>query len=819
MSDLPIISLTELPLILAGPILRRTTPRSVTVWVALQVACRVELRVLATEDNGNQIGESLLSGSRETIALGPHLHIIAVTATAEGSLELAADRVYAYDLIFSDGNRQIPDRSLQQAISVPHVSHDRISYFAHGYPTFVLPSSQISDLRIVHGSCRKPHGEGFDALSILDSLLAESADLPSQRPQQLFLTGDQIYGDDVAEPLLWAASQLSETLLGWTERLPVRNPSSRQIEYRLVNEFAPGLRAEIATRQAGFTAGLRDRRKKVTSHLFSLGEYYAVYLLACSPVCWPQRWPSGGAVTKDRHVAKQWERDLKQLQKFVEGLGRVRRALANIPMYAIFDDHDVSDDWNLNQAWCLRVLGKPLGKQVVQNALLAYAIFQGWGNTPDRFEAGTSGGKLLAAAQKWSLSRGTDLAANLEIARLVGMPQSDSRTGLPKFTLDGEVAILDRDPEALTWHYTIASNCHEVMVLDTRTWRGYHLDRSPIEPPMLLSPTAFERQLIEPLQAKSPTAAPVATFIVAPTNLFGLKIIDRIHKWSLERNRVFATDVGDAWNIHTPALAQLITTLFAHRDTVVVLSGDIHYGAVVRLSHLQLDTAGVGTRGRGDEGRGLGGIGLIAKTHDSSLESSQRQSSLLVQLTASALRNEEPITKLLHTRLKEWLFPEKIRYSLGWDRPPEMLAFRSRLSRRDRQNPHDWECVLEWIPRQQTTVASFERKAARERGRLTQRNVVGGRLSHVDRDRVYAMPTRSIAGNFQLKPYVQRLMWWKSRWFQDGREVVGLNNLAVVRWQSQTIVQDLYWRAPWLPTPIVYSRFIATLDRDNNLSW
>ncbi|PSB58629.1 PhoD-like phosphatase, partial [Chamaesiphon polymorphus] len=576
MSDLPNrASLTELPLILAGPILRRTTPQSVTVWVALQAACRVELRVLATADNGNQIGESLLLGSRETIALGTHLHIIAVTATSEGSVELATDRVYAYDLTFSDGDGQIPDRSLQQAMSAPNIPHERISYFAHGYPTFVLPSSQLCDLRIVHGSCRKPHGEGFDALSILDSLLAESADLPSQRPQQLFLTGDQIYGDDVADPLLWAASHLGETLLGWTERLPVRNGRLRQIEYRLATEFAPGLRAEIATRQAGFTAGLRDRRKKVTSHLFSLGEYLAVYLLACSPACWPQLWPSGRAVTKDRQVAKQWNRDIAHLQKFVEGLGRVRRALANIPMYTIFDDHDVSDDWNLNQAWCLRVLGKPLGKQVVQNALLAYAIFQGWGNTPDRFEAGTSGGKLLAAAQKWSLSRGTDLAAQLEIARWVGMPQSDSRTGLPKFTLDGEVAILDRDPEALVWHYTIGSSCHEVVVLDTRTWRGYHLDRSPIDPPMLLSPTAFERQLIAPLQAKSPTATPVATFIVAPTNLFGLKIIDLIHQWSLERNRVFATDVGDAWNIHTPALAQLITTLFAHRDTVVVLSGDI----------------------------------------------------------------------------------------------------------------------------------------------------------------------------------------------------------------------------------------------------
>lgn len=793
MSDLPIRQrsrcetalLTELPLILAGPILRHTTPRSVTVWVALQAACRVELRVLATEDDGNQIGDSLLIGSQDTIALGAHLHIIAVTATAQQAEILTADRVYAYDLTFKERDLQTPARSLRQAMSAPALPQANISYFAHGYPTFVLPPSQLSDLRLVHGSCRQSHGDGFDALTILDSLIAESAQQPSQRPHQLFFTGDQIYGDDVADPLLWWASRLSETLLGWTERLPLRDRQvPEQVEYRPITEFTWGDRAEVATRQAGFTAGLRDRREKVTNHLFGLGEYYAVYLLAWSPVCWPH-FPTGRAMTADRRAARRWERQVRQLEQFRDRLSCVRRALANIPLYAIFDDHEVSDDWNLNRAWCLRVLGKPLGKQVVQNALLAYAIFQGWGNAPDRFEAGRSGGKLLAAAQKWARSQGTDFDADRQIARSVGMPHSEPLTGLPKFVSDGEVAILDRDAEAITWHYTIESSCHRVVVLDTRTWRGYPLDRSPLTPPMLLSPTAFDRQLVQPLQAPSPHASSVATFIIAPTNLVNLALIDWVHERSLQRKRVFAADVGDAWNMNTSALAQLLTILFAQRAPVVVLSGDIHYSSVVRLSRFGRETGGLG------EGY---------------------QSSVSVQLTASALRNESLRTRLLHTRLKEWLLPERNRRSIGSDRPPQMLSFRSRLSRLDRQQPHDWECVLEWIPRQQTAVASFDRKAGRDRGRLGESNLVGSQFSHVDRQQVRS--TRSTAGSFKLKPYVQRLMWWKSRWFQDGREVVGLNNLAVVRWQSQTIVQDLYWRAPWLPTPIVYSRFVTTLDLD-----
>ncbi len=761
MQDLPTRSLTELPLILAGPILRRTTPVSVTVWVALREACEVNLQIFATEDGGQKIGNSLLSGSRATVAIGQHLHIVAVTA--DRGQPLQPDRVYAYDLTLTaigDGSAHpIPLLTLQQAMSAPNTPPPKISYFDHQYPTFVLPASQLADLQIVHGSCRKPHGDGCDALTILDTLLAASATQPAQRPQQLLLTGDQIYGDDVAAPLLWVATHLSAMLLGWKEQLPVSQGRSSR-EYRPVNEFTIGNRAEIATRQGGFTAGLQGRERKVCNHLFSLGEYYVVYLLSWSPVCWPSNFPSGKKwANRDRQAAKQWDREVGHLKQFVDGLDKVRRALANIPLYTIFDDHDVSDDWNLNQAWCLRVLGKPLGKHVVQNALLAYAIFQGWGNTPDQFSAGRSGVQLLAAAEKWAASGGTDASTDREISRLVGMPSNDPLTGLPIFVSDGEVSILDRDPDALTWHYQIESNCHHILVLDTRTWRGYHLNssadrvnnRSPIDPPMLLSPTGFDRQLIQPLQSSAAQELNRFTLIVAPTNLFSLEIIDWFHQISLRRKRVFAADVGDAWNIHTPALAQLLTTLFVHLDTVVVLSGDIHYGAVVRLSHRQINPTS--------------------------------SSSVLVQLTASAIKNEEVSTKLLHTRLKDLLLPEKIRHSIGWNHPPQMLPFQPNHSRHILNQPHDWECRLEWIPRSSRVVVSE------------------------NRDLSLLVSRRST----WLNRWCQQLKWWKNPWFQDGREVVGLNNLAVIRWQFGEIVQDQYWFSPWQPTQIVLSRFTAPL--------
>jgi hypothetical protein len=748
MSDLPVrwrsLSarelLTELPLILAGPLLRQTTAESVTVWVAVKVACQVTLAVFATADNGDRLGNLLLSGSRETIAIGRHLHIVAVTATADRDGELlTADRVYAYNLTFCARDKTIEDRansrSLQQALAAPNLLNANISYFAHQYPTFVLPADRRSDLRIVHGSCRKPHGDGVDALPLLDRLLAASASIPSQRPQQLLFTGDQIYSDDVADPLFWLASHLSQLLMGWTEPLP--------------SAHLTGDRADLATDRAGFTAGLNGRHHKVVNHLFGLGEYAAVYLLAWSPACWPQTFPVGRSIATDRQAAQRWDRQVRQLAQFRDGLESVRRALANIPLYTIFDDHEVSDDWNLNQAWCLRVLGRSLGRYAVQNALLAYALFQGWGNTPDRFAAGTAGCKLLTAAQTWSMSGGTDAAAYAEIARLVGIPHRDA-TGLPKFVRDGAVSILDRDPEAIAWHYTIESNCHEILVLDTRTWRGYDLNRSPIDPPMLLAPTAFDLQLTQPLQASSPTAASRQTFIVAPTNLFSFEVIDCIHHYSLDRYaadppphaRIFGSDVGDSWNINTRALAQLLTTLFAHRDRVVVLSGDIHAGAVARLSHYQLTS---------------------------------NSTSILVQLTASAFKNEEAKTKLAHTRLKDWLLPEPTRHSIGWNHPSQMLPFQrlQTLSSKLSQS-YDWQCTLGWIPRQRSIPT----------------NLVG-------------------ASPAPQQNWLQQWQWWNSRWLQEGREVVGLNNLAVVQLQDSTVIQDLYWRSPWLPNQIVFSRYVV----------
>ncbi|MEH2347913.1 MAG: PhoD-like phosphatase [Nostoc sp.] len=753
--------LQQLPLILAGPILKHTEPESVTVWVALKQSCKVELKVYETTNDGEALGNCLLEGERSSFALGKNLHVVAITARSPVGCRLASDRLYAYDLQLTIAGQT---QQMQQALcsnSFPTVS---ISYFAHQKPTFVLPPNRLQDLQIVHASCRKPHGHGFDALPILDSLIETSANQPQHRPHQLFMTGDQIYGDDVADPSLWVATTLGDALLGWEEQLPVNGV------YCTPQQLPPGERADVATNQAGLTAGLHNKSEKVDSHLFSLGEYYATYLLAWSPVCWPTTFPQGHQVTRDRHAIKDWNQAVWHLRQFIYTLWKVRRALANIPTYTIFDDHDVSDDWNLNQAWCLRVLGRPLGRRIVQNALLAYTVFQGWGNTPGQFAKGKAGEKLLTVAQAWSASQGMDAKADEAIARYVGMPANDSATGLPILVRDGAVFILDRDPEALTWHYIVRSNCHEVIVLDTRTWRGYPADQKPIAPPMLLCPQAFEQQLVLPLQQVAEETQISNTFVIAPTNVFGMQVVDLIHHWNLKQEKVFSTDVGDAWNINMQALAKFLTTLFEERQQIVILSGDIHYSSVAHLSY--------------------------TRTH-SNLQS------VLVQLTASALKNEETLTRLIHTRLKDLLLPEKVRHWIGWSDPPNMVEVSAKqlfggLRPYQMVTNYDWHCVLEWIPRKTVQTSAYTA------------------------DILSLIAPWKRAEDAKWK-WLQPLMFWKSRWLQEGREVVGLNNLGLVHFEfadrsrSDKVIQDLYWFSSWYPTQIVYSRFESQLTPNQSL--
>ncbi|MEX5452748.1 alkaline phosphatase family protein, partial [Stutzerimonas stutzeri] len=85
--------------------------------------------------------------------------------------------------------------------------------------------------------------------------------------------------------------------------------------------------------------------------------------------------------------AERYRCEERCLLKFLEGLPRVARALAHVPSLMIFDDHDITDDWNLSARWEQTAYEHPFSRRIIGNALIAYLLCQAWGNQPERFVA------------------------------------------------------------------------------------------------------------------------------------------------------------------------------------------------------------------------------------------------------------------------------------------------------------------------------------------------------------------------------------------------------------------------------------------------
>jgi len=558
-----------LPLILAGPIVRRVEPESATVWLALKEPRLVTLRVYARDATGAPVPR--MEGTRSTVRLGDHLHVVAVTAHARSQDEkLAWGESYWYDVFFLPLDGNVSEAAPAERLYTPGVLVDdpaaadplaRLCYPGQPLPGFILPPQDLNRVRIIHGSCRKPHGEGREALSALDALLETAIRRDEGRPQQLFLTGDQIYADDVAAPLLYALIDAGTFLFSGNveERLPLVDAPARS--------FPPSSRSDLVRNHAAFTTTTAQ------NHLLALNEYVAMYLFAWSDMLWPDDLPtfeecwrnSPDTYTRDK-AAGHYDEMLVHLYRFCDTLPRVRRALANIATYMICDDHEVTDDWYLDGAWCQRVIFNPLGRRIIRNALLAYAVFQAWGNTPRQF-AGEQGGLLLTALDGW---RGQETDARVAvIEHTIGMP-----LGLE----DGQMQV---PQQALRWYYSYAAPRYQVIVMDTRTHRLYH---APDDFPGLLSPAAMHAQLAANVREDVDVSV-----IISATPVIGIDFVENVQFWSHWRIKDNYSYDREAWALEWGTFQHLLKTVSAMRR-VVFLAGDVHYAFGASMEYWDLHT-------------------------------------------------------------------------------------------------------------------------------------------------------------------------------------------------------------------------------------
>ncbi|WP_407313559.1 alkaline phosphatase family protein [Pseudomonas sp. nanlin1] len=526
---------SPLPAVLVGPLLRRLEPQRVVLWLVASRRLSLQLQL---HSPGAQVATFALNEEHcQVVAIGVHafVHLVDVKLGAP----LPFDQSIGYDLLIDEPGPG------QQGIAqwAPHLLYDGAQR-----PNFVL-RERID--QILHGSCRKPHHPAADGLLCVDRLLA-ACEQPQQRPALLMMSGDQVYADDVAGPMLRAIHCLIERLGLYDEQLEgaVVDDSAalytHAASYYRRADLLPALKSNDTLRER-FFGGTRKpifTSSSADNHLVTLAEVLAMYLLVWSPTPWQLIAPQPPALAPEQQA--RYAEESVCIDGFRDGLGAVARALAHLPCLMIFDDHDITDDWNLSAQWEETAYGHPFSKRIIGNALIAYLLCQGWGNNPDAF------GAPLAKLQALSAS-GRDTWFDKPV-------QDDLITDLLQFH---------------QWEYVLPTS-PSLVVLDTRT-RRWRSELNLKRPSGLLDWEALselQQKLLDHPSAIVVSAAPI----------FGVKLIETVQKVFSWFGQPLMVD-AENWMAHRGA-AQVILNIFRHSRTprdYVILSGDVHYSFVYEV--------------------------------------------------------------------------------------------------------------------------------------------------------------------------------------------------------------------------------------------
>jgi hypothetical protein len=709
-----------LPLVLAGPILRRVEPNLVSVWLALSAPASVVITLYQGRTKAGTLDHLFRSDPpTPTLRCADRLHVALSLARIppESEKKLAPGIVYSYDLAITAGSSTHTLASLGLLKSAPTSNgggpelarpHLALGYVDDFLPSFALPPATLDDLRIVYGSCRRPVNEHPDAMAMIDDFIADS-DLYEdalKRPHQLVLGGDQIYADDLWSGQLILVNTLANELIGThaaDSSLPGPKPrvplETVSIEYALrppkpeddplnpSSPWMPGGPTPLPVDLTAFPAGRRQalvlRQAQMTtvdgeSHLLAFGEFAALYAMVWSNACWPltDAWPKvldvfpqihttalsvppdvpgtldwnklkatdiDSGATEDesydecngledaplaeclqamrrktleaRHAVK-----LGQMGAFYAVLPKVRRTLANVPTYMILDDHDATDDWNLNPVWVDRVNNATLGRTILRNALAAYAVFQDWGNDPVRYlnernDTGPAGDPkrlLETIATMFAPRANADAApASAEQPPRPVCDTLDKFFGLdqrPQPTVDGDYTAVN---PPIKWHFSVPGPKHLLVGIDNRTRRSYVSRQGPpgnvaipaqaeqipatlpagcellvvAAPLQVLGPGLLD-ELIAPSAYRVFDVASYGTLNPSPKEELAEEEKARIELKDRGTRRMLGTnpDAIEAWAFDPITMEALLQRLARHRR-VLLLSGDVHYSAATELSY------------------------------------------------------------------------------------------------------------------------------------------------------------------------------------------------------------------------------------------
>ncbi|WMP17702.1 hypothetical protein [Thiothrix lacustris] len=588
--DLPV-----LPRILAGPILRRVTVDSANVWLASSSELQLELRIF--DPNGTLISQPPEPKAQRrrnrtdptSWQLGAQLWFTLVEA-----LPLADAGTFPQDTLLS---YELLDTETEQLLDLDDVCLEGASR-----PGFYIPS-QLGV--IAYGSCRKAHGLAFnddgsvqskDSLALLTEQLEETQHDLSQRPAMLFLIGDQIYADDVLPELMTYLQALSLQLMG--KSIPLPDGSDACL---------------ISTQErTALKAGCGLTSSSQHAHVLSFGEYAALYLVTFGNRVGFQFPPEGREdLAAARHMRTYSPEKLKDferlsLQTFVSSQPQVRKAFANIVTYMNFDDHDITDDWNLNRSWYDKLSASANGTRVISNGLAAYWAFQGWGNNPDNYPA--------------------------RFIRVIKDHLDDPEDRHKCAEFDFRLWKFRR------WSFVLPTT-PPIFVMDSRTQRDFGSNN---EPPHLMDRYALDEMRGEWLSIENQQQTPI---FMTGTPVFGFSSIEWLQDVLYRIGVLMGGFTGlfsassidvESWVANRRGFAFFLDTLLLRMGLtkVTFLSGDVHYSFANRAYYSNRSN--------------------LMKPQSDTNDWQYSPTLQCLQLTSSAIRNTPESGRWLETFLANW---------------------------------------------------------------------------------------------------------------------------------------------------------------------
>lgn len=531
--------------LLAGPMIRRLEAHRLVLWVCTRDPITLQVRLLPDTPAEVTITPEHIKAdaacikpmqkglcTQRSVRLGTYCYVHLIELWPEQPFP--TDTPITYDLLWSTVTAE--QQSLVQ-------QHPYLCQPGHAYPRFVVRSQLDS---ILHGSCRKPHHPAEDGLVAADAWL-QQPDHPAEHwPTLLMMSGDQVYVDDVAGPMLRAIHALIDELGLYPEDIEgarIKNSADLMespFNYYHRSELLPDNRPSQTLRSRFFEGARKPifTTNNADNHLITLAEVVAMYLLSWSAIPW-KGLPDAPPAQLGAEDQQRYAKELGRIKDFVRGLPKVQRLFAHMPTLMIFDDHDITDDWNLTAEWEHTAYGHPFSRRIIGNALIGYFLFQGWGNNPDIFQHTTL--PLLGA---WS--------------------QQPDKTR--------QDALIEHLLRAQHWDYSLPTT-PKLVVLDTRT-RRWRSENNLNRPSGLMDWEALCDLQNELLNHD-------AVVLVSPAPVFGVKLIESIQKIFTWIGRPLLVD-AENWMAHK-GTANAILNIFKHTRTpanFVILSGDVHYSFV-----------------------------------------------------------------------------------------------------------------------------------------------------------------------------------------------------------------------------------------------